>query len=93
MQCYNTNISYIDLTNNTSLTTLSADSCIYIIPTGTTTFDTSTIAGFDPAKVSDVTGADFDSATGIFSNITGDITYTYDCGNGHSVTFTISPTG
>ncbi|MGN0642695.1 MAG: hypothetical protein ACI4JJ_06065, partial [Huintestinicola sp.] len=91
--CIGTKIAYIDVTNNTSLTKLGTTGCQYQIPSNALTFDTSTIDGFDPAKVSNVANADFDSATGIFSNITGDITYTYDCGNGFSATFTLARTG
>ncbi len=93
LRCYSTALAYIDLTNNSNLTTFYGSNNKYVIPSNATTFDTSTITGFDPTKVSNVTNADFDAATGFFTNITGDITYTYDCGQGYSVTFTLTRTG
>ena len=90
--CNDCKISYVDLTNNTNLTTFSAAGNAYPIPSNATTFDATTITGFDPSKVSNVVNADFDSTTGVFSNITGDVTYTYDCGQGYSVTFTLTLT-
>ena len=48
------------------------------------------IIGLDASKIYSVTGADFDAATGTFTNITGTrIDYKYDCGNGVASTFTI----
>ncbi len=91
--CYDSVLAYIDVTQNTNLTNLKANGNAFPIPCNATTFDTSTITGFDPTKVSDVTNADFDVATGVFSNITGDITYTYDCGNSFSEIFTLTRTG
>lgn len=46
----------------------------------------------DKDKISNVSGADYDSTTGTFSNITGDISYKYDCGNSKSATFTLTLT-
>ncbi len=93
LECYECNLAYINLTNNTNLTSFSGYDNSYVIPTNSTEFDTSTITGFDPSKVSNVTNADFDQTTGMFTNITGDITYIYDCGQGYTATFTLTRTG
>lgn len=95
VDCGKNNIPFINITNNPSLYHFYSSQNIYYLPKGTTTFDATTLEGFDKSKVSDVTGADYDPATGIFSNITGDITYTYFCGYGKdskefSETFTIA---
>ncbi len=93
LNCSGSALAYIDLTNNINLSMFTVFDSKYVIPSNATTFDTSTIDGFDPSKVSDVTGADLDADTGIFTNITDDITYTYDCGQGYSETFTLTRTG
>ncbi len=91
--CNDSKLSFVDISNNPNISAFYSDGNYYSIPSNATTFDTSTIEGFDPTKVSNVTNADFDPTTGIFTNITGDITYTYDCGQGYSVTFTLTRTG
>ena len=48
--------------------------------------------GFDLSKVSNVKNAEFDSENGVFTNITGNITYTYDYGQGQSVKFILART-
>jgi len=54
------------------------------------TFDINTISGIDISKISNVTGADYDPATGIFTNITGtQLEYVYDCGNSIAAEFVI----
>ena len=58
-------------------------------------FDISTdldFTGIDPNRISNVVGADFNPASGIFDNFTADeVTYTYDCDGkgGHNTTFTL----
>lgn len=89
-----TGIAFLNIPSSCTPDTISASNCNHVIPAGTTSYDLSSLGcGFDPALVGNVTGADYDSATGIFSNITGDtITYTYTCGS-VNITFTISLTG
>lgn len=90
--CYITNLPYIDVTANTAITTFETHGCSYPISATATEFDISIIDGMDKSKISNASGADYDSTTGIFSNIAADIKYTYDCGNGHSETFTLTRT-
>ena len=95
LYCSNCNLAYIDVSNNPGITTFSASSNTYSIsldPSGQ--FNVNNIPDIDPNKISGVNGADYDSASGIFSNFAGDtVTYTYDCGNGYSETFTLKTTG
>ena len=92
---YNTNLAYIDITQNTKLTKnhFLSSGCKYPIPSTATEFDMTTIPGIDITKITYTgTTADFDQSTGVFSNITGNITYTYDCGNGLTADFTLTRT-
>lgn len=93
LNCDYTNIPFIDLTNNNSINTFFSFGCKYVIPSDATDFDPYRVPDFDAAKVSDVTNADFNSSTGMFTNIIGDVTYTYVCGQGYSETFTLTRTG
>ena len=57
------------------------------------TFDLSTLpTNFDVTKASDWTNGTVDGNILTVDDITKEVTYTYDCGNGHSKTFTLIPT-
>ena len=92
--CFDCNLPYVDISSNNRIAYFSANGNVYPIPSNVTTFDTRTdpnFAGFNPSKVSDVVNATFED--GVFTNIIGAITYTYDCGNGYSETFKLTRTG
>ena len=88
LKAENTALAYIDLTG-TAVNTLYASRCQYEIPSNAVRVKVADIPGMNKANISDVTGADYDASTGVFSNITGNITYTYDCGNGFTETFSL----
>ncbi len=96
LSCNDGKLAYIDISNHNKITSLKADNNKHPITVTNGIFDTSTITGFDPARVSNVNGADWDASTGTLSNIaegTAEITYTYDCDGAHrhDVTFALVP--
>lgn len=96
LECYNSRFAYVDISNNPSISYLSASNNKHPITVVNGSFDTHTIDGFDSTRVSDVQGAEWDEAVGVFSNIaegTTEITYTYDCDGtgGHNEIFTLVP--
>ena len=97
LYCDNCRLPFIDLSDNHSLGIVSKLNNIYPLPASVTTmFDISTDSSFDsfdPYRASGVQNAVLDQRNGIFSNITGDITYMYDCGRGYFETFTLKLTG
>ena len=51
-----------------------------------------TAYGFNPAKASNWTGAEYNAATNSLTNITAEkVTYDYDVGNGKTATYTLIP--
>lgn len=95
LNCFNTCLAFLDLAENNSLLSDSFSvSGKYAISSSADTFDMHEIsADIDPSKIKySGNTAQYDSSTGIFSNITGDITYTYDCGNGLTADFTLTRT-
>ena len=98
LYCYNCNLPYIDISETYVIFTdrFNAYDNVYPIPSNATEFDTRTdpnFAGFNSSNVSNVKNATF--SNGVFSNIKGDITYTYNCGGmgALSETFTLARTG
>ena len=92
LDCSNCNLPFVDVSSSPLITNLFASGNIYILPEGITTLFSSAevtdLKGMDPDRVSDVEGAIYENGT--FYNFTGDtITYTYDCGQGYSETFTL----
>ncbi len=90
-----TQLKYLDITDcpmayinleNTSLESANFESSNNVYQaTGLSggTFDAKSIDGIDISKISNVTGADYDPTTGMFTNITGtQLEFVYDCGNG-----------
>ena len=87
---YGCRLAYIDLTNNTSLPSLRSqytENNAHPIPIDAVEFSAveEFPDDFDPDKVTNVRGANY--ADGVFTNITGDVTYAYDCGNGTTAGF------
>ena len=93
LYCNANGLAYVDVTGLTRLTTFDASNNKYVIPSNAATFDLSAIDGFDASRATDWTNCTYDSATNTLTNITGDVTYTYDCGQGYSETFTLTRTG
>ena len=91
LQCYNNNLTSLNLSANKSLSDLNSSDNTYFIGE-VTTYDLANLpAGFDISKASDWQGATLDGS--VLTNFTSDkITYTYDCGNGRSETFTLTTT-
>ena len=83
LYCYNCCLAYLDLTNNTLIETYMGSGNVYPLPGGTSTeYDISTdpnFSGFDPARASYVENAEMDPVTGNFYNITGDVSFRYEC--------------
>ena len=88
LDCSYNNLTSLDLSKNTALTNLDCSDNIYAITLDETrTFDLSALPGFDAAKASDWDGGTVDE--GILTFDSNVVTYKYDCGNGHTVTFTL----
>ena len=90
----NNQFTSFDVSNNTVLTELSCYYNSYSIGKINDSYSLNNLPkGFDPAKASNWTGATYDPATNSLKNFTSDtITYTYNCGNGKTATFTLKCT-
>ena len=87
LYCNECHLTFVDVSGN-SLSKFESEGNVYAITSDTTINISDLPNGFDPSKVSEVKGADF--TDGIFSNFTEEtVTYTYDCGSGYSVSFTL----
>lgn len=85
LEINDTSIAYVDLSNTSVNGNNFKSSNNVYQATGMSggTFDAKNIPGIDISKISNVTGADYDPSTGMFTNITGDqLEFVYDCGNG-----------
>ena len=90
--CYNNNLTALDLSQNPALTNLACFNNTYSIALTGGTFDLSTLPGnFDVSKASNWTNATVDGNTLTVTGLKTDVTYTYDLGNGKTVTFTLHP--
>ena len=90
--CYNNNLTALDLSQNPALTNLACSNNTYSIALTGGTFDLSTLPGnFDVSKASNWTNATVDGNTLTVTGLKTDVTYTYDLGNGKTVTFTLHP--
>ena len=87
----NNHLPFVDLTNVDNVNLFNVSGNAMPIPLSDT-FDLNQIPGFDVSRMSDLTGAELDADGHTLINITGNVTYTYDCGQGHSETFTLVPT-
>lgn len=96
LYCSNTPLAYLNLGTEAGLITLDMPDTTTI--SREVTEDTFNIAdkisGIDKSKVSNVSGADYDPATGVVSNYTAGtpIVYTYDCGTANDVKKTLTVT-
>ena len=90
LKCNNNQLASLDLSNNTAITELKCDNNIYVISTTNNKFNLSSLNGFDASKASDWSGAVFNESDNTITITANTVTYTYDCGNGHSVTFTLT---
>ena len=92
LYCYNNNLTALDLSQNPALTDLACSNNIYSIALTGGTFDLSTLPGnFDVSKASNWTNATVNGNTLTVTDLKTDVTYTYDLGNGKTVTFTLHP--
>ena len=89
----NNALAFLYIPNNTNLVAFLVNGNAYIIPSGATEFDLTTISGFDASRASNWTNCTYNSATNMLTGITGDVTYTCNCGVGFNETFTLSRTG
>ena len=91
LYCDNNHLTSIDLSANTVLRSVGMEDNTYSIGK-VTSYDLRNLpAGFDISKASNWQGATLDGS--FLTNFTSDkITYTYDCGNGISETFTLTTT-
>ncbi|MCR0329020.1 MBG domain-containing protein [[Clostridium] innocuum] len=95
LNCSTTPLAYLNLGTNTGLTvTMSTTTTMKLEVTEDTFTITDKIAGIDKSKVSIVSGASYDSSTGIFSSYKAGtpIVYEYDCGTakGEDKTLTVT---
>ncbi len=90
--CYNNQLTSLDISKNTALHVLWCHGNTYEINLINNTFDLSTLpTGFDVTKASEWTNATVKGNILTVEDITKEITYKYDCGNGNSETFTLVP--
>ena len=92
LNCNNNNLSSLDLSMCTVLETLSCTGNVYTIYTDKNqSFEFSTLPGnFDASKASNWKGGTINEGqTFLTVNKAGTVTYDYDCGNSHSVAFTL----
>ena len=92
LDCSKNKLAFVDLSNNSALQTFNCSSNIHKIRATAGEFSLSELPkGFDPEKVSNLNGAEYDSASQSFKVIgnSGIITYDYSCGNGKTETFSI----
>ena len=89
--CGGNQLTSLDVSNNTALTSLSCYGNEYMISVSADgTFDLSTLPGnFDVNKTSDWVGGTISGHILMIGGDTNKITYSYDCGNGKSETFTL----
>ena len=90
--CDNNQLTSLDLTSCTGLKSFSLYNQKYYIEGNTGSYPLSSLpAGFDSARASNWSGAEYDSDTNVLYNFrTGTVTYTYDCGNGRTMDVTLA---
>ena len=91
LYCSGNRLACLDLTKNTKIKELRADGNEYpAMLNNKCQIDLATIPGFQVSKVSNVSGGTISGTVLTFNSDVKKVTYTYDCGNGHSVTFTVA---
>lgn len=88
LDCGSNQLTSLDVSANPALQELYCYSNQLIIIANNGQFDLSTLPGFDVTKTSDWNGGTV-SGTILTVPASGDVTYTYDCGNGFVETFTL----
>ncbi len=92
LTCYGNQLTSLDLSNNIALETALYDENNYEITVTGNTFDLSTLpTGFDAAKTSSWTNATVEGNILTIEDVTKEITYIYNCGNGKAEIFTLIP--
>ncbi|MBQ6945222.1 MAG: hypothetical protein IJN43_12975 [Ruminococcus sp.] len=90
--CEKNQLTSLDLSNNTELKSLTNNDNKYEIILTDNTFDLSTLpTGFDVSKASDWTNGTVKGNILTVKDASKNVAYKYDCGNGHSETFTLIP--
>ena len=90
LDCSNNRLSYLDLNQNINLHTFICNNNTYTTKLNTNgQLNLSTITGFQASKVSNLKGGKISGTILTFNNDVDTVTYTYNCGNGYSETFTI----
>ena len=89
LDCSHCQLAFVDVSMLSPETELYADGNIHYFFDYYNAFSAVDQLGLDPRRVTVESGAVFDPETGWFTEITGDIIYTYDCGHGYTVTFTL----
>ena len=84
LACFENQLTSFDVSKNTKLDAVSVNDNKRTITDG---IPLSELPGFDKSKASNIQGGNFDGDKVNFTSNT--ITYTYDCGNGNSETFTL----
>ena len=88
LDCSCNRLTSLDLSKNTQLTHLYCDNNQHTVDNGTEL--TAMDPNFDPAKVSNIVDGSFGGGKVNFT--TEELTYTYDCGNGHTAGFKLVKT-
>ena len=91
LDCSDCRLTSLDVSRNTKLTRLDAERNTYEIQPGDDgNFDLSTLPGkFDASKASEWNGGTVENGILTVNKDAEEVTYLYDCGNDHSVTFTL----
>lgn len=87
--CNNNQLSNLDLSKNTALAVFKYRGNQFF--NDTAYFDTADLKGFDLSKTSEWTNAAIFGTVVTAVDVSSPVTYTYDCGNNHSATFTFIP--
>ena len=89
IDCSDNQLTSLYLRYNTALSTLDYSRNVY--PLGGLSLDNITENGFDPARVTAWSGAEYDAETNSLTNVTSStVTYTYDVGNDRIATFSLA---
>ena len=86
--CWGNRLTSLDLSRNSAIRELIAENNVYPVTPDGCFFDTAALEGFVPENVTDWFGAPTCGGKVLFDQA-GDLRYTYDCGSGHSVLFTL----
>ena len=93
LYCENNQLISLDVSNCTSLLGLYCQNNRYEIPLTNGKFDLSTLpTGFDITKASEWTNGTVEGNILTVEDASKEVTYTYDCGNEKTATFTLIPT-